>query len=342
METPNKDRIAREELYKLVWQQPLSKLATLYGVSDVALVKICKRMRVPRPPQGYWLRSEKPLPRPLPPLEFGGESEVWLMPEGERKQCGVRSPKTTKVDEVPLSYVPPSIQNDLGLVSLLRELSERYLLKGFAVGKHLYGHPLDQQECFSISTNDDSIELDLSRGPFGYAVVKVCPPGEREKHRRRHLRAQTKIIKIVESERQDFKSKIVLRELDDAIQEILKVAKTRRREIERAELRRQTNVQAVMLEARRRVRLHRQLAARRTAQEIHALASSLEETDPSIAVWISWMRRYASDLEVTPLGSDSYASASMYSEIDQFRYDLESEISTSGKPPWWASKPWNR
>jgi len=32
--------ITREELFKLVWKKPASKLATEFGVSDVALGKV--------------------------------------------------------------------------------------------------------------------------------------------------------------------------------------------------------------------------------------------------------------------------------------------------------------
>jgi hypothetical protein len=33
-------------------------VARVYGISDVALKKICKKMAIPTPPQGYWLRKE--------------------------------------------------------------------------------------------------------------------------------------------------------------------------------------------------------------------------------------------------------------------------------------------
>ena len=34
----------REKLYQEVWQTPISQLASKYGLSDVGLAKVCKRM----------------------------------------------------------------------------------------------------------------------------------------------------------------------------------------------------------------------------------------------------------------------------------------------------------
>lgn len=48
--------IRRDELYEKVWKNPMYKLASDYGLSDVGLKKICKKLKVPTPPQGYWVR----------------------------------------------------------------------------------------------------------------------------------------------------------------------------------------------------------------------------------------------------------------------------------------------
>lgn len=46
----------REELYKEVWEQPLLKLAPKYGISAVALGKVCRRLKIPVPGRGYWAK----------------------------------------------------------------------------------------------------------------------------------------------------------------------------------------------------------------------------------------------------------------------------------------------
>lgn len=59
----------REELYAEVWKQPLVKVAPKYGISAVALGKVCRKLQVPLPGRGYWVKKEfgKPVKRlPLP------------------------------------------------------------------------------------------------------------------------------------------------------------------------------------------------------------------------------------------------------------------------------------
>ena len=48
----------RETLYEEVWKEPVSTVAKKYGVSDVAIHKICKSMDIPVPPRRYWAKKE--------------------------------------------------------------------------------------------------------------------------------------------------------------------------------------------------------------------------------------------------------------------------------------------
>jgi hypothetical protein len=60
----------REELYAEVWEQPLIKVAPKYGISAVALGKVCGKLQIPLPGRGYWTKKEfgKPVHRfPLLP-----------------------------------------------------------------------------------------------------------------------------------------------------------------------------------------------------------------------------------------------------------------------------------
>lgn len=49
--------VTREELYRQVWETPMSRLALRYGITGNGLAKICDRLRVPYPPRGYWARK---------------------------------------------------------------------------------------------------------------------------------------------------------------------------------------------------------------------------------------------------------------------------------------------
>jgi len=48
-------KLDRQELYEKVWQYPLRKLAVEYGVSDVALANVCRKLQIPycKPPSGF-------------------------------------------------------------------------------------------------------------------------------------------------------------------------------------------------------------------------------------------------------------------------------------------------
>ena len=62
-------KISRLELYKQVWEIPVTRLAKEYGLSDVGFAKICKKFNIPRPERGYWARKvsgQRVQPVPLP------------------------------------------------------------------------------------------------------------------------------------------------------------------------------------------------------------------------------------------------------------------------------------
>jgi hypothetical protein len=64
----------REELYELVWQEPMVKVAQRFSVSDVAVAKACRRHKIPLPGRGHWARIAAGQTITRPPLS----KEVWL------------------------------------------------------------------------------------------------------------------------------------------------------------------------------------------------------------------------------------------------------------------------
>ncbi|MGE0006417.1 MAG: hypothetical protein AB7S92_12580 [Parvibaculaceae bacterium] len=48
--------MTRQELYDLVWKEPLTHAAKRFGISDVALRKTCVKHNIPTPPLGYWAK----------------------------------------------------------------------------------------------------------------------------------------------------------------------------------------------------------------------------------------------------------------------------------------------
>lgn len=71
--------LTRAELYARVWATPMQRLSAEFGVSDVAIAKLCHRRNVPRPPPGYWAKraaGHAIEPPPLPPAQPGQDRVV--------------------------------------------------------------------------------------------------------------------------------------------------------------------------------------------------------------------------------------------------------------------------
>jgi hypothetical protein len=47
----------REQLYSEIWEEPVSKVAAKYGISDVMLGKVCKQLSIQVPGRGYWAKK---------------------------------------------------------------------------------------------------------------------------------------------------------------------------------------------------------------------------------------------------------------------------------------------
>lgn len=72
-------RVSREELYRLVWTEPMTKLAPRFGLSDVGLAKVCRKYQIPRPPVGYWAKlgvGQHMEPECLPALDEESLQEI--------------------------------------------------------------------------------------------------------------------------------------------------------------------------------------------------------------------------------------------------------------------------
>lgn len=71
--------LSRDELYRLVWSKPMTKVADQFEVSSSYLARICTYLNVPRPGRGYWAKlavSKAPRKLPLPALQ-PGDPEHW-------------------------------------------------------------------------------------------------------------------------------------------------------------------------------------------------------------------------------------------------------------------------
>ena len=94
--------ITREELYERIWKLPATKLAKELGISDVALAKICRKLKVPKPGPGHWwlVQLGWEIERPVLPAVADGEAEGAVIdPEPHR----TRMDGKPKYEVVPVS-----------------------------------------------------------------------------------------------------------------------------------------------------------------------------------------------------------------------------------------------
>ena len=76
METKKYFEVKRSKLYQEIWTKSAMQLAKKYGISDTALVKICTRNNIPKPPVGYWAKVKHNVRTKKQPLPHSNEDTI--------------------------------------------------------------------------------------------------------------------------------------------------------------------------------------------------------------------------------------------------------------------------
>lgn len=107
----------RELLYTEVWAQPMTKVSEKYGISDVAIAKICRRLRVPVPGRGYWARKAAGYTvkqTPLPPFKNPPVIPHRMHVQIPKPQIESTDPELIKIAEVESRAVSiPTVEHAL-------------------------------------------------------------------------------------------------------------------------------------------------------------------------------------------------------------------------------------
>ena len=71
--------VSREKIFEEIWAEPITTVSKRYDVSDSFFVRICKRLKIPRPPKGYWAKLAAGIttPKPLLPDAKPGDDVEW-------------------------------------------------------------------------------------------------------------------------------------------------------------------------------------------------------------------------------------------------------------------------
>ena len=92
----------RQELYDLVWSEPMIKLGARYGISGNGLAKACRRANIPVPERGYWAKLQagrKALKAPLPPAKAATPTHVTIRRPAPRAAKPEPPPVAASVQE---------------------------------------------------------------------------------------------------------------------------------------------------------------------------------------------------------------------------------------------------
>jgi len=148
--------LTRKELYDLVWSEPMVRLASRYGISDVALAKTCRKHNIPRPPRGYWAKKQ-----------FGKAPRKTPLPNPrDRSSILLRDPEECRVSS-------PSLQREMECKMTEEKTTEATI----EVAESLRGaHPLVRQanEEFQGAEKDDGGLLSPPEGtPLNIRVSKA-------------------------------------------------------------------------------------------------------------------------------------------------------------------------
>lgn len=126
--------MTRQELYDLIWSAPAKTIAPRFGISDVALSKICEKHEIPQPPRGHWAKvaAGKPVASfPLPSRGLGIPGSI----DFSRDRWGYRRipDNLTELDlgprptfEEPVADVIAKVRKLVGKVTVPRDLSRAH------------------------------------------------------------------------------------------------------------------------------------------------------------------------------------------------------------------------
>lgn len=91
-------KLTRRDIFQDIWDRPIHTVAKEYGISDVGLAKVCRRLDLPTPPQGHWATDEKSRSDPpaLPPAPAGkGEVVEVRVPNCEPTVVSIAEPSVS-------------------------------------------------------------------------------------------------------------------------------------------------------------------------------------------------------------------------------------------------------
>lgn len=134
-----RDGCGRDELYHIVWSEPMMHAAKRFGVSGSYLARVCTMLNVPRPPQGYWAKLAVGKAQPPPPLPEAqpGDQLTW--------SCDMQWPTAQASTSPPRTPAPPTttrrVRIPAGTIHRMISGARHHLESGRPVDKYSHLNP---------------------------------------------------------------------------------------------------------------------------------------------------------------------------------------------------------
>lgn len=178
-----RDSCDRDELYDIVWSEPMMHAAKSFGVSGSYLARVCTMLNVPRPPQGYWAKlavGKAPAPPPLPEAQPGDQLTWSRHMQWPTAQASASSPRTP----VPLT-AKRRVRIPVGTIHRMISGARHHLESGRPVDKHSHLRP-HKRLLVHVNASTSGLEKALSFAndlfnafeAKGHRVI-MAPPDEK-------------------------------------------------------------------------------------------------------------------------------------------------------------------
>jgi hypothetical protein len=105
--------ISRQALFDRVWAEPLRDVAASFGISGVALAKVCRRYGIPVPWRGYWAKRQAGKRLEVPPLPRRGLGMTDTVQVFRRRWNEREDEATIVAEEIPPPPEFPELLPDL-------------------------------------------------------------------------------------------------------------------------------------------------------------------------------------------------------------------------------------
>lgn len=148
----NKITLSRQQLYELVWSQPISALSNKYMLSEISFRTLCIKMSIPLPREGHWESIKMGKEVKVPPLtsNYHGPNTISLSINDMKKK-----------QKVTINNSPAAVNNSSDVIEPVKDL----ILDNLVVSA---GKALRKKENITYDG--------MARSPKGELGICVTPP----------------------------------------------------------------------------------------------------------------------------------------------------------------------